>query len=262
MTGREVSTAYAEPEDKTLDGDVLLEADDLTAVGLDGVSLSLHAGEILGIGGLEGQGQRELFQALFGLTPADGELQIRGKRKRLHSPRDAIHAGIAFIPQDRKAEGLLLPMTVRENLTLPILSRIASAGVIRPASERKAAEGIIDQLAIEARRPGQPVGTLSGGNQQKVLLGRWLLAESQILLLYDVTRGVDVATKQDIYELIIKLAGDGHAILFYSSDTEEIAHLCHRVLVLREGAVAEELDGPEISAEDIIGASFREETHA
>jgi ribose transport system ATP-binding protein len=261
MTGREVSTAYAEPE-RTSDGDVLLEADDLTAPGLNGVSLSLHAGEILGIGGLEGQGQRELFQALFGLTPADGELQIRGKRKRLHSPRDAIHAGIAFIPQDRKAEGLLLPMTVRENLTLPILSRIAAAGVIRPAGERKAAEGMIDRLAIDARRPGQPVGTLSGGNQQKVLLGRWLLAESQILLLYDVTRGVDVATKQDIYELIIRLAADGHAILFYSSDTEEIAHLCHRVLVLREGAVAEELDGREISAEDIIGASFREETHA
>ena len=106
------------------------------------------------------------------------------------------------------------------------------------------------------------MGTLSGGNQQKVLLGRWLLADSQILLLYDVTRGVDVATKQDIYELVIKLAADGRAILFYSSDTEEIAHLCHRVLVLREGAVADELDGPDISPEDLIGASFREETHA
>jgi ribose transport system ATP-binding protein len=261
MTGREVSTAYAEP-DRAHDGEVLLETEDLTTLGLEGVSLSLHAGEILGVGGLEGQGQRELFHALFGLTPTDGELQIRGEHKRLHSPRDAIHAGIAFIPQDRKAEGLLLPMTVRENLTLPILRRLAAAGVIRPASERKAAEGMIDRLAIDARRPGQPVGTLSGGNQQKVLLGRWLLAESQILLLYDVTRGVDVATKQDIYELISELAADGHAILFYSSDTEEIAHLCHRVLVLREGAVAEELDGPEISAEDIIGASFREETHA
>ena len=135
--------------------------------------------------------------------------------------------------------------------------------MIRPAGERKTAEGMIERLAIDARRPGQPVGTLSGGNQQKVLLGRWLLADSQILLLYDVTRGVDVATKQDIYELVIKLAADGRAILFYSSDTEEIAHLCHRVLVLREGATAEELDGPGISPEDLIGASFREEeTHA
>ena len=262
MSGREMSTAYAEPDEQP-DDDVLLEATELTAPGLNGVSLSLHAGEILGIGGLEGQGQRELFHALFGLTPAAPEIQVRGQRVRLHSPRDAIHAGIAFIPQDRKAEGLLLPMTVRENLTLPILRRLAAAGVIRPAGERKTAEGMIERLAIDARRPGQPVGTLSGGNQQKVLLGRWLLADSQILLLYDVTRGVDVATKQDIYELVIKLAADGRAILFYSSDTDEIAHLCHRVLVLREGAVAEELDGPGISPEDLIGASFREEeTHA
>jgi ribose transport system ATP-binding protein len=261
MTGREVSTAYAEPDDKPQD-DVLLEATDLTAPGLNGVSLSLHAGEILGIGGLDGQGQRELFHALFGVTPSGGEIQVRGEQIRLHSPRNAIHAGIAFIPQDRKAEGLLLPMNIRENLTLPILKRLAAAGVIRVAGERKSAEGMIERLAIDARRPGQPVGTLSGGNQQKVLLGRWLLADSQILLLYDVTRGVDVATKKDIYELMIKLAADGRAILFYSSDTEEIAHLCHRVLVLREGAIADELDGPDISPEDLIGASFREETHA
>ena len=261
MTGREVSTAYTEPEEKPK-RDVLLEARDLNAPGLNDVSLSLHAGEILGIGGLEGQGQRELFHALFGLAPAGGELELRGERIRLHSPRDAIKAGIAFIPQDRKAEGLLLPMTVRENLTLAILKRIGAGGVLKPASERKIAEEMMERLAIDARRPGQPVDTLSGGNQQKVLLGRWLLADSQILLLYDVTRGVDVATKQDIYELVIKLAADGRAILFYSSDTEEIAHLCHRVLVLREGAVAQELDGPEISPEDIIGASFREETHA
>ena len=173
MTGREMSTAYAEPE-KQPEGEVLIEADDLTAPGLDGVSLSLHAGEILGVGGLEGQGQRELFGALFGLTPSGAGTPDPRKGVRLHSPRDAIHAGIAFIPQDRKAEGLLLPMTVRENLTLPILSRLAAAGVIRPAGERKAAEGMIERLSIDARRPGQPVGTLSGGNQQKVLLGRWL----------------------------------------------------------------------------------------
>jgi ribose transport system ATP-binding protein len=261
MTGREVSTAYTEPA-REPKRDVVLEAEGLDAPGLDDVSLSLHAGEILGIGGLEGQGQRELFHALFGLTPTTSTLEISGARVRLRSPRDAIKAGIAFIPQDRKAEGLLLPMTVRENLTLAILKRIGAGGVLKPAGERKIAAEMIDRLAIDARRPGQPVGTLSGGNQQKVLLGRWLLADSQILLLYDVTRGVDVATKQDIYELIVKLAAEGRAILFYSSDTEEIAHLCHRVLVLREGAVATELDGPDISPEDIIGASFREETHA
>ena len=260
MTGRQVSTAYAEPEEEPA-REVLLEARDLTAPGLNGVSLCLHAGEVLGIGGLEGQGQRELFHALYGLAPAHGEIELRGERKRLHNPREAIAAGIAFIPQDRKAEGLLLPMSVRENLTLPILRRVASTGVLRPAAERSATQEMIERLHIDARRPGQPVGTLSGGNQQKVLLGRWLLADSQILLLYDVTRGVDVATKQDIYGLILDLAGEGRAILFYSSDTEEIAHLCHRVLVLREGAIAQELEG-DFSSEDVIAASFREEAHA
>jgi ribose transport system ATP-binding protein len=152
-------------------------------------------------------------------------------------------------------------MSVRDNLTLPILRRVAASGVLRPAVERSATKGMIDRLHIDARRQGQPVGTLSGGNQQKVLLGRWLLADSHILLLYDVTRGVDVATKQDIYGLILDLAREGRAILFYSSDTEEIAHLCHRVLVMREGRIAEELEG-EISSEDIIAASFREEAHA
>jgi ribose transport system ATP-binding protein len=262
MTGREdVSTAYAEPEEKP-EREIVLEARDLTGPGLNGVSLSLHAGEVLGIGGLEGQGQRELFHALFGLGSAEGEIDVRGQRTRLRSPHDAIRAGIAFIPQDRKSEGLLLPMSIRQNLTLAILGRVGAGGVLRPAAERKLADGMIDRLHIDAGRAGQPVSTLSGGNQQKVLLGRWLLAESRILLLYDVTRGVDVATKQDLYELILGLAADGCAVLFYSSDTEEIAHLCHRVLVLREGTVVEELRRPDISSEDIIGASFHEETHA
>ena len=262
MTGREdVSTAYAEPE-KQPEGDVVLEAHELTGPGLNRVSISLHAGEVLGIGGLEGQGQRELFHALFGLGSAAGEIEVRGEPTRLRSPHDAIRAGIAFIPQDRKSEGLLLPMSVRENLTLAILGRVGVGGVLRPAGERKLAEGMIERLSIDARRPSQPVGTLSGGNQQKVLLGRWLLAQSRILLLYDVTRGVDVATKQDLYALILELAADGCAVLFYSSDTDEIAHLCHRVLVLREGAVAEELTGPDISSEDIIGASFHEGSRA
>jgi ribose transport system ATP-binding protein len=139
-----------------------------------------------------------------------------------------------------------------------VLSRVSTAGVLRGPTERKLAGGMVDRLDIDARRPGQPVSTLSGGNQQKALLGRWLLAEAQVLLLYDVTRGVDVATKHDIYDLVFELTAKGHAILFYSSDTEEIGHLCHRVLVMREGAVADELEGPGVPAEDIIGAAFRE----
>jgi ribose transport system ATP-binding protein len=262
MTGREVST---EAEDTTSApaADVVLAARDLEAPAVEGVSLELHAGEILGVGGLEGQGQRELFTALFGAHPVTGGgIEIRGEARKLRSPHAAIAAGIAFIPQDRKAEGLLLPMTVRDNLTLPVLPRVSRLGVLRGGKERKLAEGMVERLDIDARRPGQPVGTLSGGNQQKTLLGRWLLADSQILLLYDVTRGVDVATKQELYTLIRELAGQGRAVLFYSSDTAEVSHLCHRVLVMREGAIAAELQGPGVDPEDIIGAAFREETHA
>jgi ribose transport system ATP-binding protein len=262
MTGRQVATE-ADDTTSTPGRDVLLAARELEAPGLKGVSLELHEGEILGVGGLEGQGQRELFTALFGADPVTGgEIEVDGKATKLRSPRDAISAGIAFIPQDRKSEGLLLPMTVRDNLTLPILRRVSTFGLLRGASERKLAQGMVERLDIDARRPGQPVGTLSGGNQQKALLGRWLLADSRILLLYDVTRGVDVATKQDIYALVRELAEEGRAVLFYSSDTAEVGHLCHRVLVMREGAIAAELEGPGVDPEEIIGAAFREEAHA
>jgi ribose transport system ATP-binding protein len=224
---------------------------------VDDVSLEVRRGEVVGVGGLEGQGQAELFAALFGLErPTAGEVEVGGERLRARSPRDAIEAGMAFIPQDRKADGLLLPMSVRDNLTLPVLGRVSRAGVLDFRGERRLVDGIVDRLAIDAQRVSAPVGTLSGGNQQKALLGRWLLADSRVLLLYDVTRGVDVATKHDLYEEILGLAGDGRAVLLYSSDTEEIAHLCHRVLVMREGAIAESLDGPGVDAEEIIGAAF------
>ena len=160
--------------------------------------------------------------------------------------------------RDRKTEGLLLRMSVRDNATLAILKRLTRFGVLKPAEERRAAQSVVDSLRVRTAGINQPVGALSGGNQQKVLLGRWLLAECQILLLYDVTRGVDVATKHEIYELVLKLATEGHAIVFYSSDAEELAHLCHRVLVMREGVVAAELQAPGITAEDIVSAAVRD----
>jgi len=257
MTGRDVSTAYPEPE--PAGDEVLLAVRSLSAPGVHDVSLEVHAGEIVGVGGLEGQGQAALFAALFGIDrPTAGEIELGGERLRARSPRDAIRAGMAFIPQDRKADGLLLPMSVRDNLTLPVLPLVGRAGVLDFARERRMVDGIVERLSIDAKRVTAPVGTLSGGNQQKTLLGRWLLADSRVLLLYDVTRGVDVATKHDIYDLILELAGEGRAILLYSSDTEEIAHLCHRILVMREGAIAETLEGPDVDAEEIIGAAFHE----
>ena len=150
-------------------------------------------------------------------------------------------------------------MTVRDNLTLAILGRVSRLGVLSPRDERSRVQQIVERLQIRTARPMvQEVGTLSGGNQQKVLIGRWLLADSRILLLYDITRGVDVATKHDIYELMLGLAAEGRALIFYSSETEEVAHLCHRVLVMREGRLAAELAGPVTDAEQIVAAAVRE----
>jgi ribose transport system ATP-binding protein len=234
MTGRRVEALYPERPALPNAPCIALDAQSLSGPNVRGVSFSLHAGEVLGIGGLAGHGHRELFRMLFGDAHASGgQLTVRGKPRKFHSPRAAIGAGIALVPEDRKTEGLLLRMSVRDNATLVILKKLTRFGVLKPAMERKAAQSVVESLRVRTAGIGQAVGALSGGNQQKVLLGRWLLAECQILLLYDVTRGVDVATKHEIYELVLKLATEGHAIVFYSSDAEELAHLCHRVLDAR-----------------------------
>ena len=178
---------------------------------------------------------------------------------RLRTPRDAIRAGlgIALVPEDRKTEGLLLPMPVRTNLTLAILGRLSRLGLVDGRREARRTGEMMQALSVRPPDAERPVGTLSGGNQQKVLIGRWLLADCGVLLFYDVTRGVDVATKHEIYELIGRLAREGRAVLLYSSDAEELAHLAHRVLVMREGRIAAELE-PPFTSEDIVSAAVRE----
>ncbi|MEP7054804.1 MAG: sugar ABC transporter ATP-binding protein, partial [Actinomycetota bacterium] len=260
MTGRSIDRVYPEAQ-STGTRDTALEVRDLQAGGLAGVSFELRRGEILGIGGLAGQGQRQLFLTLFGAHRATGgTIGVAGKQVRIRRPIDAIRAGLALVPEDRKSEGLLLPLSVRDNLTLPILGELATWGVIRPRAERAAVDSMVTQLRIRTHAPSaQSAGTLSGGNQQKVLLGRWLMTKADVLLLYDVTRGVDAATKHDLYQLIVALAREGKAVLFYSSETEEVAHLSHRVLVMREGKVSAELPGP-VGAEAIVAASLREQS--
>ena len=258
MTGQRLEAFFPKPP-ALAEASPMLEARGLAGPGLAGVSLTLHAHEILGVGGLAGQGHRELFFSLFGAAPrTGGEIVVAGKRARMKSPRDAARLGMALVPEDRKTEGLLLPMSVGVNLTLAVLANISAMGVLRRRRERGLADRMIEALKIRTPDLGNPVGRLSGGNQQKVLLARWLLADSRIILLYDVTRGVDIATKHEIYELMMRLAGEGRAVLFYSSDAEELAHLCHRVLVMREGRIAAELPAPGVTAEDIVSAAVRE----
>jgi len=258
MTGTRVEALYP-PLPPLEPTPPALEVREFSGPRVHGVSFTLHKGEVLGVGGLAGHGHRELFFMLFGAErPAGGSIAVDGRPVRIHSPRDAIRHRIALVPEDRKTEGLLLSLSVRDNLTLSILRRVATAGILAGALERRMAQRLVDQLKVRTRDLANPVGSLSGGNQQKVLLGRWLLADCRVLLFYDVTRGVDVATKHEIYELMLALAREGRAILFYSSDAEELAHLSHRVLVMREGRIAAELAAPGITAEQIVAAAVRD----
>jgi ribose transport system ATP-binding protein len=259
MTGRHVSAIFP-PLPPLGPATPVLEVRGLASGRVHEVDFTLHRGEILGIGGLQGQGQRDLFFALFGAQRLrGGVIAIQGHPVAIRHPRDAIRAGvgIALVPEDRKSEGLLLPMSVRQNMTLPVLAGLSRMGYVDLRRETQTVGRMIQQLRIRTPGPDQVVGALSGGNQQKVLIGRWLLAEARILLLYDVTRGVDVATKHDIYDLVMTLRAEGRAILYYSSDTAEMAHLCHRVLVMREGRVVTELRNPEITADALVRASLR-----
>ncbi len=262
MTGRTIDRIYPERSPRP-GGHDAFEVSDLEADGVHGCSFGVRAGEILGIGGLAGQGQRELFLTLFGARRAKrGTIHVGGTLRRIRKPSDAIAAGIgiSLVPEDRKTEGLLLPMSVRDNLTLAVLGRFSRGGFLRPRLEREAVTDMLTRLQIRTTRPmTQEVGKLSGGNQQKVLIARSMLATPSVLLLYDITRGVDIATKHDLYELIAELAADGKAIVLYSSETEEMAHLCHRVLVLREGRFRAELDGDGLDAEAIVAASIKEQ---
>jgi len=236
---------------------ILLEAVGLRSDVLRGVNLSLAAGEILGLGGLVGQGQDALLKCLFGdHAQRAGIIRVAGRETPLRAPEDAIRQRIAYVPQERKIEGLLLQKSVATNLSLSILRTLSSwGGLVDRRRERKVVSDAIGRLQIRAASPNVPVNTLSGGNQQKVLLQKWLLTNPAVLLLNDVTRGVDIGTKQQIYAIIVALAREGLGIVLYSTDAHELVELAHRVLVISEGRVTAELAGEALSAESIVRAS-------
>lgn len=221
------------------------------------ISFTLHRGEILGLSGLEGQGQGDLLFALFGVyAGVGGSVSVAGRHVRLGSPSAAMRAGLALIPEDRKTQGLVLSLTVRENITLPRLPRLSHAGVVAAAAERRETSAAIRQLSIKTASAETPVRYLSGGNQQKTAIAKWLLTQANVYLMYDPTRGIDVGTKQEIYHLMRGLADQGHAILFFSTDLPEIIGLCDRSLVMYEGAVVRELAGGDLTKENLIGAAL------
>jgi ribose transport system ATP-binding protein len=261
MIGREYSHAFPpKPPPVASNATPAIELRDISWLDrLHGISFAARAGEVVGLGGLDGQGQRELLLALFGvLKGVGGEVLINGETIRIASPRAAKDQkiGMALIPEDRKTEGLMLPMSVRDNLSFAALDKLSSFGLIDRAAERDAIDEMIKLLAIRTDGSAVPVGSLSGGNQQKVVIAKWLLLAPRIILLNDPTRGIDVGTKQEIYLLLRRLADAGAAIIFYSTDYDELIGCCDRVLVLYAGAIKRELVGPEITERALIASAL------
>ncbi len=236
---------------------VLLGVNDLSAGRrLRHASLEVHEGEILGVAGLEGQGQLELFLSLYGVLRSRGTITVSGERRHIRSPRDALEAGIgmALVPEDRKTEGILPTLTVRENLSLPILKKLHRYGILGRATERASTQPVVTDLKIGRGDGEQTASSLSGGNQQKVVVGKFLLTGARLLLLYDLTRGVDVGTKAEIFKTVQNLAGDGYGVLFYSSDITELANVPHRVVVMFDGRVTADYPAGAFTQEELVAA--------
>ena len=208
------------------------------------------AGEIVAIAGLMGSGRSELARAIFGIDALTaGEVRLRGERVRIRRPADAIERGIALVPEDRRAQGLVLGHSVRRNLTLSILRRLSRRGTLDDAEAERIANRYVDRLGIRTRSLDTPVRRLSGGNQQKVVLAKWLATQPDVLILDEPTVGVDIATRSEIVELVRRLADDGKAVLVISSELAELLALADRIVVLREGRIDRSVGRSDVADE-------------
>ncbi len=257
MVGREIAQLFPKVEAER--GAVVLELDRVSfGTRVRDVSLTLRAGEILGIAGLIGSGRTELALTIFGVTPAaSGEIRLGGTPVRVDSPRKARDLGIAYVPEDRGSQGLVRPMTVAENGSMAILDKLASATVIDRGRERQNALGAIERFGVRTRGPEQPVRQLSGGNQQKVVLAKWLAAEPRVIIMDEPTRGIDVGAKSEIHALMGRLAQQGLAILMISSELPEVLGMSDRVLVMNGGRIVAEFPRAEATPEAVGAAMTR-----
>jgi ribose transport system ATP-binding protein len=256
MVGREPGDLFP-PRTGSRRGAIALAAKGLRSEGVDGVDFELRHGEILGFGGLLGQGQEETIRALYADLPVlGGEVQIERIGRAPATPGGAAAAGLAYVPADRKREALLLPLPIRFNLVLPALRTLAANGIRKLAAEAETARQLVADFAVKAADVRGPAQVLSGGNQQKLAIGRWMPLRPRILLLNDPTRGVDVETKREIYQRLRRMADEGVAILLLSSDTLELVHVCDRVAVFRGGRIAAMLQGSTLTEEAVVTASL------
>lgn len=256
MVGRPLDQLF--PKEHVPPGEVVLEVRGLSRLGeFRDVSFQVRAGEIVGVAGLIGAGRTELARAIFGVTrPEQGQILLDGRPVHFRSPADAIAAGVAYVPEDRHLQGLILPMSIRENMTMATLDRLARRGFVRKPAETDLAAGLIDRLAVRCTGPEQPTLALSGGNQQKVVLGKWLAGRPRVLILDEPTRGVDVGAKAEIYVQMNALARQGLAILMISSDLPEILGMSDRILVMSDGRLVAEFDRAGATQERIMAAAL------
>ncbi len=244
MVGREVSAIY--PPAENAQGEIVLSLKNIScaAGSVQDVNLDVRAGEILGLAGLVGAGRTELARVLFGITPADsGEILLNGQRVRISSPQEAVAHGIAYVPEDRRRHGVILEMPIAHNMTMAIHRRIFPGAWLRFGAEKHLALDFIRDLGVKAYGPEAPGSSLSGGNQQKVSLARWLATKPKLLILDEPTQGVDVGAKSEIHKIIRRLAKEGLAVLMISSDLPEVLGMSDRIVVMRGGTIAAMLPG-------------------
>jgi ribose transport system ATP-binding protein len=263
MVGRDIASLFPEKTATTPGASALrVHGFGVTGTAVTGIDLDVRAGEVVGLAGLAGNGQNELLEGLAGLRRSVGEQLVGTRRGPFRDPAAAIAAGVALIPEDRKTQGLVLELSVRANVGLPTIRRRAHAGIVDRRAEQALAESTVTSLSVRPGDPDVAAGGLSGGNQQKVVLGKWLAADPSVYLCSDPTRGIDVGTKQEIYELLRRLAAQGSAVVLLSTDLTELVGVCDRVLVMSGGRIVAELAGAEITEENITAASFGEEVMA
>jgi rhamnose transport system ATP-binding protein len=259
MVGRELGELF--PKEDAEIGGPLLEVRGLTRQGIfRDISFILRRGEILGLAGLVGAGRTEVARALFGIDRVDsGEIVLRGEPASIDSPSEAVAAGMAFVPEDRQHQGLVLEMAIEQNTTLPILRRLTRLGLIQRRRERSVAREFTDRLQVKAAGLSEPATSLSGGNQQKVVLAKWLATDPAILILDEPTRGIDIGTKAEVHRIVSGLAGQGLAILLISSELPEVLAMADRVIVMHEGRLTGEFTHEEADQERIMRAATGQE---
>jgi rhamnose transport system ATP-binding protein len=255
MVGRDLSARLSGGGGKA--GEPVLQVERLTREGVFiDISLTVRAGEVVALAGLVGAGRSEVARAIFGIDRYDaGTVSIRGRALRKASPTSAMAAGLGFVPEDRRQQGLVMDMSIQENVALASLSRIGRAGLVTAGSERRFAADWVARLQVKYGRLADPVSRLSGGNQQKVVLARWLGREPTVLIVDEPTRGIDIATKAEVHALLGELAASGVAVLVISSELPEVLRLGDRILVLREGRLAAEFDRADATEENLMAAA-------